>query len=143
MAKLLLYHLRINSHPDQLRCCPVPEKALGDVRLSEPVRDRLNLPGDAMLVPHRSGLQLHSALLDAVRKHPVFVRRIHPSLQGEQAIDVCLGQANDVLPFLVTLGDGAALCSSRARSEGCRALASDPTHLKQSSSGRIELTETK
>ena len=100
----LLNDLGIHSTADQMRRSPVSEKTPGDVRQPQPVRDRLNVPGEDMLVPDRTGLQLCSALLDAVGKHPIVILRVHLSFEGEQTIDVRVGQANDAVSFLVLRG---------------------------------------
>jgi hypothetical protein len=60
--------------------------------------------GEDVLVPDRSGLQLCSALLDAIGKHPIVIVRIRPLFEREQTVDVGLRQTDDAVTFLVFWG---------------------------------------
>jgi hypothetical protein len=53
------------------------------MRQAKLVRHRLDMPGEEVLMPDRTGLH-DLALLDAVKGHPVVVLRLHPLLQCEQ-----------------------------------------------------------
>jgi hypothetical protein len=70
------------------------EKTPGDVRKAEFLRDRLNAPGEKIFVPDRSGPAV-------VRKHPVVVLRLRPSLQGQQPFDAGLGQPDGAIGTVV------------------------------------------
>jgi hypothetical protein len=80
VSKALLRCLDRHTTFHHLRGSPVAEKTPGDVREAEFLRDRLNAPGEKILMPDRTGFAL-------VRKHPVIVLRIRSRLQSQQPFD--------------------------------------------------------
>ena len=89
VVKALPHSLDIHLRRNHLGGPPMPQETPGDMRQAKPVRDRLDMPGEEMLMPDRTGLH-DLGLLDAVGEHPVVILCMHPFLQRQQPLDVCL-----------------------------------------------------
>ena len=72
------------------------------MRKAEFLRDRLNAPGEKIFVPDRTSLAV-------IWKHPVFVLRLRPLLQGQQPSDVGLRQPDGAIGAVVLRGVELAL----------------------------------
>lgn len=101
VAKAFLRCLERYPRLHHLYCPPMPQETPRNVRKAKLVGDRLDHPTEKLFVPERTGLHLLSRFLDAVRKHPVVVRRVAQPLQREQTLDVRIRQPDGTISAVI------------------------------------------